>query len=163
MRKTSFTLAGPMLVLCFPAGCSRGPQTLAEKGPIPPGSYAILEGDDLSTIALRADGDRDLWDPLLHANAHPPLAQRPQFKLEIGESITIPDRDHLDRSLPKSVFPKSLPADYIVMPGDSLPFIAQGCYGDRDQWMRIYEANRHILSERVKENPRQLIAGRVLH
>src|SRR3989304_3909254 len=114
MRKTSFTLAGPMLVLCFTAGCSRGPQTLAEKGPIPPGSYAILEGDDLSTIALRAYGDRDLWYPLLNANPH--LAQRPQFKLEIGESITIPDRDHLDRSLPKSVFPKSPPAAHLVLP-----------------------------------------------
>ncbi len=65
--------------------------------------------------------------------------------------------------LPKSVFPKTLPADYIVMPGDSLPFIAKGCYGDKNDWMRIYEANRSTLSSRVKEDPRMLVAGQVLH
>lgn len=66
-------------------------------------------------------------------------------------------------SLPKSVFPETLPADYIVMPGDSLHFIAQNCYGDRADWLRIYEANRNTLSERVKLDTRQLIAGQVLH
>ncbi|HVT27821.1 MAG TPA: hypothetical protein VHE81_07375, partial [Lacipirellulaceae bacterium] len=30
-------------------------------------------------------------------------------------------------------------------------------------WMRIYEANRSTLSSRVKEDPRMLVAGQVLH
>lgn len=49
------------------------------------------------------------------------------------------------------------------MPGDSLCFIAKGCYGDRELWTLIYEANRNVLSESAKENTRRLIAGQVLH
>ena len=60
------------------------------------------------------------------------------------------------------MFPKSLPADYIVMPSDSLHFIAKGCYGDRELWPLIYEANRDTLSERVKRDTRKLVAGQVL-
>jgi hypothetical protein len=95
-------------------------------------------------------------------NANPQVGKRPRFFLEVGETILIPPRDKLDKSLPKSVFPKALPADYIVMPGDSLHFIAQNVYGDRELWPLIYEANRSVLSERVKQDTRQLIAGQVL-
>ncbi len=130
-------------------GCGRKP---VQKVPILPGAYVVLEGDDLSNIALRAYGDMNLWQSLLNANRQ--LAARPRFRLEIGETLYIPEKAKLDRSLPKSVFPKQLPADYIVMPGDSLPFIANGCYGNRDVWMTIYDANRNVLSEQVKENPR---------
>lgn len=49
------------------------------------------------------------------------------------------------------------------MPGDSLHFIAQGCYGDRELWPVIYEVNRHKLSEAVKEDTRRIFAGEVLH
>lgn len=141
--------------------CGCGPDKPAKKGPIPPGEYVILEGDDLSHIALRAYGDMNLWYTLLNAN--PEIAKRPRFKLKVDETITIPPREKLNKSLPKSVFPKQLPADYVVMPGDSLHFIAQGCYGDRELWTLIYEANRNRLSERVKEDTRRLIAGQVLH
>ena len=151
-------VAAACLVAC---GCKGGAKTAAEKGPIPPGEYVILEGDDLSHIALRAYGDMNLWYTLLNAN--PEIAKRPRFKLKVDETITIPPREKLDKSLPKSVFPKQLPADYVVMPGDSLHFIAQGCYGDRELWPLIYEANRNRLSERVKEDTRRLIAGQVLH
>ena len=96
-------------------------------------------------------------------NANPELCKRPDFDLVVGETINIPPLDELDTSLPKSIFPETLPADYIVMPGDSLHFIADNCYGSRDEWKRIYEANRHILSEKVKEDTRRLIAGQVLH
>lgn len=140
-------------------GC--GPKTTAVKGLIPPGEYVVLENDDLSSIALRAYGDMNLWYALLNAN--PELAKRPKFKLEVDETITIPPRNKLNKALPKSVFPKQLPADYIVMPGDSLHFIAQNCYGDRELWQLIYDANRDQLSERVKEDTRRLIAGQVLH
>jgi nucleoid-associated protein YgaU len=138
-------------------GCQEKP---VEKGPISPGPYVVLENDDLSGVALRAYGDMDLWYTLLNAN--PELGKRPRFLLEVGETITIPPREKLDRSLPKSVFPEELPADYIVMPGDSLHFIAQNVYGDRELWPVIYEANRSVLSERVKQDTRQLVAGQVL-
>lgn len=130
------------------------------KGPIPAGAYVVLDEDDLSGVAVRAYGDMELWYGLLNAN--PELCKRPRFDLVPGETIQIPAKEKLDRSLPKSIFPKTLPADYIVMPGDSLHFIAQGCYGDRNLWEKIYDANRGRLSERVKHDTRQLIAGQVL-
>lgn len=138
-------------------GCSKKPVV---KGPIPPGDYVVLEGDDLSNVALRAYGDMSLWYCLLNANTE--YKTRPQFRLEPGETLHIPEKAKLDRKLPKSEFPDKLPADYIIMPGDSLPFIADRCYGDTEQWMRIYEANRHRLSAKVKENPKLLTAGEVL-
>jgi nucleoid-associated protein YgaU len=153
----SVGLTGAVLVT---SGCGKAKPD--NTGPIMPGPYVVQnESDDLSRIALRAYGDMDLWYTLLNANPH--LAKRPGFDLELGETIQVPERANLDKSLPKSIFPKQLPADYIVMPGDSLHFIAQNCYGDRELWPRIYEANRHVLSERVKEDTRRLIAGQVLH
>lgn len=143
------------------AACGCATKRNTEKGPIPPGAYVVLEHDNLSDIALRAYGDMNLWQSLLNANRQ--LTTRPQFRLKVGETLQIPEKARLDRSLPKSMFPKQLPADYVVMPGDSLPFIAKGCYGDRKTWPRIYEANRDALSEKVKENPWLLIAGQVLH
>jgi nucleoid-associated protein YgaU len=116
--------------------------------------------DNLSNISLRAYDDMKYWYSLLNAN--PQLSKRPGFDLVPGETINVPPRHEIDMALPKSIFPKHLPADYIVMPGDSLHFIAQGCYGDRELWPIIYEANRSVLSERVKHNTRQLIAGQVL-
>jgi len=157
-RHFSLGLAVVCLALC---GCAGGPEQ-AEKGPIPPGEYVVIDKeDDLSSIAVRAYGDMDLWYSLLNAN--PQLGKRAGFDLVPGETITIPERDKLDKSLPKSVFPDELPAEYIVMPGDSLHFIAQNVYGDRELWRVIYEANRNVLSERVKQDTRQLIAGQVLH
>lgn len=141
-------------------GCGSGEP--AGKGPILPGDYVVEdEEDNLSHIALRAYGDMELWYGLLNAN--PELCKRPGFDLIVGETIKVPARKDLDMSLPKSVFPKQLPADYIVMPGDSLHFIAENVYGDRELWPAIYDANRDKLSERVKEDTRRLIAGQVLH
>lgn len=147
------------LALLTLIGCST--KVADKNGPISPGEYTVVEGDDLTHLALRAYGDGELWYSLLNANAY--LAKRPGFDLQPGDVLTIPERDKLDRSLPKSVFPEQLPADYIVMPGDSLHFIAGKIYGDRELWPRIYEANRNVLSERVKEDTRRLIAGQVLH
>jgi nucleoid-associated protein YgaU len=148
-----------LTALCLSVfGC--GAEQPAEKGPISPGPYVVLDGDDLSQIAVRAYADMDLWHSLLNAN--PELAKRPGFDLVAGETIMVPARAEVDMSLPKSVFPKQLPADYIVMPGDSLHFIAQNVYGNRELWPLIYEANRSVLSERVKQDTRQLIAGQVL-
>jgi nucleoid-associated protein YgaU len=139
-------------------GCSRGKERAENQ--VPPGEYVVVEGDNLSQIAVRAYGDMELWYSLLNAN--PDITKRPGFDLIPGETIMVPASTELDTSLPKSVFPKELPADYIVMPGDSLHFIAQGCYGDRESWPIIYEANRHVLSERVKQDTRQIIAGQLL-
>jgi len=104
-----------LVALPLPAGCGKRPPPV--KGPIQPGEYKVLAGDDLSGIALRAYGDTSCWQSLLNAN--PQVGSRPRFRLETGETLAIPEYGKLDRRLPKSVFPKALPADYIVMPGDS--------------------------------------------
>ncbi len=44
---------------------------------------------------------------------------------------------------------------YTVKPGDSLSKIAKQHYGSADQYMRIFEANRNILSDPNKIQPGQ--------
>ena len=83
----------------------------------------------MSRIALRAYGDMNLWRYLLNSN--PQLKKRPKFSLEIGEKIIVPEKSKLDMRLPTPEYPKQLPADYVMLPGDSLRSIAKDCYGDR--------------------------------
>lgn len=139
-------------------GCGAKPES---KKQIQPGDHIVTSGEGLSHIALKAYGDVNLWPSLLNAN--PEVAKRPGLELIEGETIVVPERAKLDESSPKAVYPKELPADYVVLPGDSLHLIAKGCYGDQELWMQIYEANRQILSQRVKEDTRRLIPGQVLH
>ena len=141
-------------------GCNSQPMAVSKPATIEPGSYIVAEGDNLNSIAIRAYGDANLWSPLLNANRQ--LATRPRFRLDVGETINVPAQENLDRSFPTPTYPSTLPADYIIMPGDSLLSIAEGCYGNQSAWLQIYEANRSLLSERVKKNPKLLIAGEVL-
>ena len=119
------------------AACSKKP---AAPQPIPPGEHVVSEGNSLSRIALRAYGDMDLWRYLLNSN--PQLKKRPKFSLEMGEKIIVPEKSKLDMRLPTPEYPKQLPADYVMLPGDSLRSIAKGCYGDEESWTIVYEANR---------------------
>jgi nucleoid-associated protein YgaU len=149
-------LAACCFLIC---GCETKPKV---KGPIPPGDYVVVDKEDnLNNISLRAYGDMKFWWGLLNAN--PDLTKRPGFDLVPGETIQVPKKDELNMKLPKSVFPKQLPADYIVMPGDTLPVIAKSCYCDRKLWKRIYQANRNVLSQQVEKNPALINAGQVLH
>jgi nucleoid-associated protein YgaU len=142
-------------IVCLVIGCGR-----QLNPPLPDGEYRVVDGDSLSSLAKRKYGDIDLWFVLLNAN--PDLRFRPNFTLKPGETIILPRDDQLDVSLPKSVFPKTLPADYVVLPGDSLHFIALRCYGDRNKWQIIYDANKDTLSQAVLADTRRLIAGQVL-
>ena len=63
------------LALPLAAGCGKRPPPV--KGPIQPGDYKVLAGDDLSGIALRAYGDMNCWQSLLNAN--PQVGSRPRF------------------------------------------------------------------------------------
>jgi nucleoid-associated protein YgaU len=128
--------------------CSKKPTAAP---PIPPGEYTVSEGNSLSRIAIRAYGDMNMWRYLLNAN--PQLKKRPKFGLEIGEKIIVPEKSKLDMRLPTPEYPKQLPADYVLLPGDSLRSLAKGCYGDEESWTVIYDANRSKLSSRLKENP----------
>jgi nucleoid-associated protein YgaU len=126
-----------------------------------PGTTVEVTGEhNLWGLAAEAYGDGELWYGLLNANPH--IKQRPRFDLASGDRIAIPLLSMLDTSLPKSVFPDTLPADYIIMPGDSLHFIAGEIYGDRELWPLIYNANRSVLSSDVTQDTRRLIAGEVI-
>lgn len=151
---------GLAVVCCLAfGGCGDGkPES---KRVIPPGDHIVTSGEGLSHIALKAYGDINLWPALLNAN--PDVAKRPGLGLIEGETIVVPERAKLDESPPKATYPKELPADYVVLPGDSLHLIAKGCYGDQELWVQIYEANRQKLSERVKEDTRRLTPGQLLH
>jgi nucleoid-associated protein YgaU len=144
-------------------GCSKKQPAAAP--PIPPGEYVVSEGNSLSRIAIRAYGDMNMWRYLLNAN--PQLKKRPRFLLEIGETIIVPERSKLDMRLPTPEYPKQLPADYVMLPGDSLRSIAKGCYGNEELWTLIYDTNRAKMSSRIKENPGEAIPmaieGEVLH
>lgn len=155
--KQKFFLAALSMALF---GCADESNVSSDLKIISPGEYTVKENESLSILALRAYGDMELWYGLLNANLQ--ISTRPGFEIEPGEVIIVPTIEMLDRSLPKSIFPESLPAEYIIMPGDSLTFIAKGCYGDPELWTRIYDANRNTLSERVKQDPRQIVAGEVL-
>ena len=157
LRRVVLWLLVVVAVAC--EGCSA--EQPVKNGPIPSGEYVVVEGDDLTHVALRAYGDGELWFTLLNANVY--LSKRPRYDLHPGDVLVIPEKEKLNRSLPKSVFPEKLPADYIIMPGDSLHFIAGKVYGDRELWPLIYEANRNVLSERVKQDTRRLIAGQLIH
>jgi nucleoid-associated protein YgaU len=151
---TSMAALAGCILICA-AGCAS-----QSSQPLPDGEYSVVEGDSLSSLAKRKYGDIDLWFVLLNAN--PDLRFRPGFDLVPGETIILPREDELDASMPKSVFPKTLPAEYVVLPGDSLHFIALRCYGDRNKWRVIYEANKDTLSQAVLADTRRLIAGQVL-
>src|SRR4051794_11568556 len=76
------------------AGCNE--QRTSDNSGILPGPYVVASGDNLSSIAVRAYGDAKLWSPLLNANRQ--VALRPRFRLEVGETITVPLKKDLDRS-----------------------------------------------------------------
>ena len=159
------TKGGSVLVaaiLAIASGCQQSSslEGLAEEPQLPAGHYRIREGDMLSGIAKREYRDGDLWYALLNANAH--LKERPNFSLYAGEVISVPPYHKLDKTLPKSVFPKQLPGKYVILPGDSLYFIAERVYGDRTRWKDIYDANKEVLSVKVLTDARQLTAGQVI-
>lgn len=134
------------VLICYTTGCSTPSTDKPELAPVPEGKYRIQSGDILSKIAQRENGNGNLWYVLLNAN--PDLKSRPKFALYAGEVITLPPKEQIDRRLPKSEYPKELPAKYVIMPGDRLSTIAKECYGDADLWTKIYEANKQTLSER---------------
>jgi nucleoid-associated protein YgaU len=146
------------IIVMAAGGCGSGQPT--SKKVILPGTHVVTSGEGLSHIALKAYGDFNLWPALLHAN--PDVAKRPGLELIEGETIVVPERAQLKESPFKGEYPRVLPADYVVLPGDSLHLIAKGCYGDQELWLQIYEANRKKLSERVKEDTRRLTPGQVL-
>ncbi len=57
--------------------------------------------------------------------------------------------------VPPTVTAQTTAEDYVVAPGDTLRSIAQQVYGDAEQWVRIYDANRQAIGP----NPDTITAG----
>ena len=140
------------------AGCSSPTPPPQRTAPtLHEGQYLVEKDDMLSSVAFKKYGDGELWHALLNAN--PDLKVRPGFAIYAGEVINTPGINELDRSVPKSVFPETLPAKYVILPGDSLRFIAGRVYGDKEKWRMLYEANKERLPPEAAENPSKLTAG----
>ena len=59
-----------------------------------------------------------------------------------GASMSRRDLRPVPRVVPLAVPPAAVPRTYEVRYGDSRSRIAKRLYGDRDQWRKIFEANR---------------------
>jgi nucleoid-associated protein YgaU len=89
--------------------------------------YTVVAGDTLRSIAQRFYGDENQWRRIFNANrdqiTNPDLIQP-------GWVLTIPGF-----------------RPYAVKAGDTLRSIAQGFYGDENQWPRIFNANRDQIDD----------------
>jgi nucleoid-associated protein YgaU len=87
----------------------------------------------------------------------------PQGTLEVFEYSPKGDGTELNKVVVPVTFGRALLdpyrgfAQYTVAAGDTLSSIAQHWYSDASKWSRIYEANRHQIS-----NPNLIFPGQVL-
>jgi nucleoid-associated protein YgaU len=99
--------------------------------------YTVVAGDTLRSIAQRFYGDANQWPRIFNANrdqiANPDV-------ISVGWVLTIPGF-----------------RPYAVKAGDTLRSIAQGFYGDENQWSRIFNANRDQI-----DNPDVISVGWIL-
>jgi nucleoid-associated protein YgaU len=83
-------------------------------------------------------------------------------KARVWTAVKRVDPTHADMSLDLTIdpsLPAPKPADrtYTVASGDSLSKISKQFYGDANQYMKIFEANRDVLSD-----PDKIAVGQVL-
>jgi nucleoid-associated protein YgaU len=125
---------------------------------VPPSSYTIRDGDDLTSIASRLYGHPGAAEAIWSANRD---RLNDPGVLPIGLSLRIPPtwvppaarhRGLAGDAAP--IEPARRPARVRVAPGESLESLAQRFYGDRAMAVRLWEANRDQL-----RNPLLLVAG----
>ena len=125
---------------------------------VPPSSYTIRDGDDLTSIASRLYGHPGAAEAIWSANRD---RLNDPGVLPIGLSLRIPPtwvppaarhRGLAGDAAP--IEPARRPARVRVAPGESLESLAQRFYGDRAMAVRLWEANRDQL-----RNPSLLVAG----
>jgi nucleoid-associated protein YgaU len=129
------------------------------------GTFAARVRDDfgaeLVQIAIMAGGT-GIW-----GNFHAVLAlggapATPQGSLEVFE-FSAADGSEINKTIVPITFGRALIdpyigfAQYTVAPGDSLSAIALSWYGNAALWPRIFEANRHQIT-----NPDLIYPGQVL-
>jgi nucleoid-associated protein YgaU len=99
--------------------------------------YTVVAGDTLRSIAQRFYGDENQWPRIFNANRD--QISNPDV-IQVGWVLTIPGF-----------------RPYAVKAGDTLRSIAQGFYGDENQWPRIFNANRDQI-----DDPNLIFPGQIL-
>src|SRR5918995_6163440 len=89
--------------------------------------YTVVAGDTLRSIAQRFYGDETQWPRIFNANRD--QITNPDV-ISVGWVLTIPGF-----------------RPYAVVAGDTLRRIAQGFYGNENQWPRIFNANRDQIDD----------------
>lgn len=125
---------------------------------LPPSTYTIRDGDDLTSIASRLYGHPGAAEAIWSANRD---RLTDPGVLPIGLSLRVPPtwvppaaRDRGPGGEPAPIEPARRPARVRVAPGESLETLAQRFYGDRAMAVRLWEANRDLL-----RSPSLLVPG----
>ncbi|AFV03507.1 hypothetical protein UNSWDHB_133 [Dehalobacter sp. UNSWDHB] len=102
-------------------------------------TYKVLPGDTLATIALNHYGSYKYSGKIYEANRD--MIEKNNNRLYAGMVLTLP---------PEGLLPDIVAGEkqriYTVKAGDTLAKIAQLEYGDASLYMKIYAANKNILS-----------------
>ncbi len=118
-------------------------------------------GAELSQVTITAGGT-GIWGNYHAALPLGGVPATPHGTLEVFE-FSARDGSEINKVVVPIVFGRALIdpyhgfAQYTVVPGDTLSAIAQQWYGAAAQWPRIFEANRHQLT-----NPDRIVPGQVL-
>lgn len=119
-------------------------------------------GTALVQVAIPAGGT-GIWGNFHATLALGGIPATPQGTLEVFGPSAAGDGTELHKVIVPITFGRALLdpyhgfAQYTVVSGDTLSGIAQQWYGDATQWPRLFEANRHQLS-----NPDLIFPGQVL-
>lgn len=126
-----------------------------------PKIHTVKAGDTLASIAKLYYGSESKWKIIQEANKE---KVPDETKLRIGVKLTIPPlKDQKSGTLPATVSTSDQSAGttakrtHTVAADETLSSISEKYYGSPNEWQRIYQANRSILS-----NPNRLQRGMVL-
>lgn len=91
--------------------------------------YTVKDGDSLEKIAKKYYGKSSKWKKIYDANKNKISVSK---KVKAGKKLFIPA------------------VNYTVKKGDDLKNLAKKYYGARNEWRRIYEANKDVISSSKK-------------
>ena len=104
----------------------------------------------LQGVAPSEGAKNKVWDQIKLVN--------PNWSQELIADITVdPSSQRAPASQSGSQPPASAGRTYTVQSGDTLSKISQQFYGNANEYMKIFEANRDVLSDPSKISPGQML------
>ncbi len=147
-------LTNPTGPIAVPAGSSQAGNGATASGGK---TYAVQEGDNLTTIAEKVYGSGSQWNRIAAAN--PTVDPR---RLRIGTVLNVPADGGTPAAAQPTAGSSAEPAvganEYRVGPNDSLSSIAKKELGDERRWEALYNLNRAAIGD----DPGALKLGTVL-